>query len=109
MTDQLKFRATPEEQAVVKRKAQLAGVTVSAFLRSSALTHGVGVLTAEQAAELRTVVRQLQGACINLNQIALAINRRSDKLPNTDTLQEIDGQLEEIHELMATIRRLLTL
>lgn len=107
MSGRMNFRVNSSEMTVIKRKAKIAKVSLSAYLRSSALSHGIGVLTEDEGSVLRAAVRQLQGACINLNQIATSINRRSERLPNTDTLVEIQAQLREFSDLMATMRRLL--
>jgi len=93
MTDKksvtLRFRASADEQQQIEAKAQLAGLTVSEYLRRVAIGHPV---SERLPAELRQVV---VGVANNLNQLTRYAHLRQfdDKAIN-----------EILHQLKAALR-----
>lgn len=65
-TEQVTFWVTPSERARIAARAERAGVTLSAFIRSLALGKPPRQKPSEQTAEL---VRQLNYVATNLNQL----------------------------------------
>lgn len=69
-TKVMKFRATEEEAAEIRRKATAAGMTVSRFLRTSAVNSQVVLYNTADLFGLRSELRRIGN---NINQIANAI------------------------------------
>lgn len=65
------IRVTDEEFNKVKRNADIAGMTVSAYARKSLLKEPVSAHPPEEYFALR---RDISGLCTNVNQIAHAVN-----------------------------------
>jgi uncharacterized protein (DUF1778 family) len=102
----LHFRVTDAERAVITRAARLAGVTLSVYLRRTALTASVGLFSADQRRELGEVVDLLKEKSADVNGIAKIVNMRTFHLPNRDIeraaasevlqVKALAGQLGEI-------------
>ena len=70
-TKVMKFRATEEEVSDIRRKAAAAGMTVSRFLRTSAVNSQVVLYNTADLFGLRSELRRIGN---NLNQIAMVEN-----------------------------------
>lgn len=102
----VKFRASDAEKAVLRRNADVVGLTVSAYLRQAAFNTRLGLLTTDEFEVLIDLNSQLRGVATNVNQLAHSVNRRSSSLPNTDTLEQIAALLAELKPLIDDIRTL---
>lgn len=67
----MKFRATEEESAEIRRKAAAAGMTVSRFLRTAAVNSQVVLYNTADIFGLRSDLRRIGN---NINQIAMVVN-----------------------------------
>ena len=67
----MKFRATEEEAAEIRRKAAAAGMNVSRFLRTSAVKSQVVLYNTADIYGLRPDLRRIGN---NINQIAHTVN-----------------------------------
>ena len=67
----MKFRATEEEASEIRRKSAAAGMTVSRFLRTSAVNNQVVLYNTADVFGLRSELRRIGN---NINQIAMVVN-----------------------------------
>lgn len=89
----MKFRATEEEAAEIRRKAAAAGMNVSRFLRTSAVKSQVVLYNTADLYGLRSDLRRIGN---NINQIAMVAN--SNKSVYQSDVRELKKQFSELSE-----------
>ncbi len=89
----MKFRATEEEAAEIRRKAAAAGMNVSRFLRTSAVKSQVVLYNTADIFGLRSDLRRIGN---NINQIAMVVN--SNKEAFYGDIVSLKKQLSELSE-----------
>ena len=87
----MKFRATEEEAAEIRREAAAAGMNVSRFLRTSAVKSQVVLYNTSDLYGLRSDLRRIGN---NINQIAMVAN--SNKSVYLSDVRELRKQLNEM-------------
>lgn len=87
----MKFRATEEEAADIKRKASAAGMNVSRFLRTAAVKSQVVLYNTADVYGLRSDLRRIGN---NINQIAMVAN--SNKSVYLSDVRELRKQFNEM-------------
>lgn len=87
----MKFRATEEETAEIRRKAAAAGMNVSRFLRASAVKSQVVLYNTADVYGLRSEIKKIGN---NVNQIAMVAN--SNKSVYLSDVRELQKQLNEM-------------
>ena len=92
----MKFRATEEEAAEIRRKAAAAGMNVSRFLRTSAVKSQVVLYNTADIYGLRSDLRRIGN---NINQIAMVAN--SNKSVYLSDVRELRKQLNEMNRSIA--------
>ncbi|MBQ9321749.1 MAG: plasmid mobilization relaxosome protein MobC, partial [Eubacterium sp.] len=93
------FKATPEEDAIIRQKMQSAGIrNQSAFIRKMTLN---GYLLKLDLPELHQAVRLIGTLSNNVNQIARRMNEHGS-IYETE-LEDIADQQKEIREMMKQI------
>lgn len=89
----MKFRATEEEAAEIRRKAAAAGMNVSRFLRTSAVKSQVVLYNTADIYGLRSDLRRIGN---NINQIAIVVNsNRSVYQSDVRELKKLFSELSE--------------
>ena len=89
----MKFRATEEEAAEIRRKANAAGMTVSRFLRTSAVNSQVVLYNTADIFGLRSEIKKIGN---NINQIAMVVN--SNRSVYQSDVRELKKQFSELSE-----------
>ncbi|WP_455528552.1 plasmid mobilization protein [Huintestinicola sp.] len=89
----MKFRATEEEAAEIRRKAAAAGVTVSRFLRTSAVNSQVVLYNTADLFGLRSELKRIGN---NINQIAMVVN--SNNAVYRNDVRDLKKQFSELSE-----------
>ena len=89
----MKFRATEEEAAEIRRKAAAAGMNVSRFLRTSAVKSQVVLYNTADVFGLRFEIKKIGN---NINQIAMVVN--SNKEAFYGDIVSLKKQLSELSE-----------
>lgn len=89
----MKFRATEEEAAEIRRKANAAGMTVSRFLRTSAVKSQVVLYNTADIFGLRSELKKIGN---NINQIAMVVN--SNRSVYQSDVRELKKQFSELSE-----------
>ena len=89
----MKFRATEEEAAEIRRKAAAAGMNVSRFLRMSAVKSQVVLYNTADIYGLRSDLKRIGN---NINQIAMVVN--SNKAVYQSDVRELKKQFSELSE-----------
>ena len=89
----MKFRATEEEAAEIRRKANAAGMTVSRFLRTSAMNSQVVLYNTADLFGLRSDIRKIGN---NINQSAMVVN--SNRSVYQSDVRELKKQFSELSE-----------
>lgn len=89
----MKFRATEEEAAEIRRKANAAGMTVSRFLRTAAVNSQVVLYNTADIFGLRSELRRIGN---NINQIAMVVN--SNRSVYQSDVRELKKQFSELSE-----------
>lgn len=89
----MKFRATEEEAAEIRRKANAAGMTVSRFLRTAAVNSQVVLYNTADLFGLRSDLKRIGN---NINQIAMVVN--SNKEAFYGDIVSLKKQLSELSE-----------
>lgn len=89
----MKFRATEEEAAEIRRKASAAGMNVSKFLRTAAVTGQVVLYNTADLYGLRSDIKRIGN---NINQIAMVVN--SNKEVFYGDIVSLKKQLSELSE-----------
>ena len=89
----MKFRATEEEAAEIRRKANAAGMTVSRFLRTSAMNSQVVLYNTADIFGLRSELKKIGN---NINQIAMVVN--SNRSVYQSDVRELKKQFSELSE-----------
>ena len=92
----MKFRATEEEAAEIRRKAAAAGMNVSRFLRTSAVNSQVVIYNTADIYGLRSDLRRIGN---NINQIAMVAN--SNRSVYLYDVRELRKQFNEISRSIA--------
>ena len=92
----MKFRATEEEAAEIRRKAAAAGMNVSRFLRTSAVNSQVVLYNTADIYGLRSDLRRIGN---NINQIAMVAN--SNRSVYLSDVRELRKQLNEMNRSIA--------
>ena len=92
----MKFRATEEEAAEIRRKAAAAGTNISSFLRTSAVKSQVALYNTADIYGLRSDLRRIGN---NINQIAMVAN--SNKSVYLSDVRELRKQLNEMNRSIA--------
>ena len=89
----LKFRATEEEASEIRRKAAAAGMTVSRFLRTSAVNSQVVLYNTADLFGLRSEIKKIGN---NINQIAMVVNSNNSVYRND--VRDLKKQFSELSE-----------
>lgn len=89
----MKFRATEEEAAEIRRKAAAAGMTISRFLRTSAVKSQVVIYNTADLFGLRSDIRRIGN---NINQIAMVVN--SNRSVYQSDVRELKKQFSDLSE-----------
>lgn len=89
----MKFRATEEEAAEIRRKAAAAGMNVSRFLRTSAVNNQVVLYNTADIFGLRSEIKKIGN---NINQIAMVVN--SNRSVYQSDVRELKKQFSELSE-----------
>ena len=89
----MKFRATEEEAAEIRRKANAAGMTVSRFLRTAAVNSQVVLYNTADIFGLRSELKKIGN---NINQIAMVVN--SNRSVYQSDVRELKKQFSELSE-----------
>ena len=89
----MKFRATEEEAAEIRRKANAAGMTVSRFLRTAAVNSQVVLYNTADIFGLRSDLKRIGN---NINQIAMVVN--SNRAVYQSDVRELKKQFSELSE-----------
>ena len=89
----MKFRATEEEAAEIRRKAAAAGMNVSRFLRTSAVKSQVVLYNTADVFGLRFEIKKIGN---NINQIAMVVN--SNRSVYQSDVRELKKQFSELSE-----------
>ena len=87
----MKFRATEEEAADIRRKASAARMNVSRFLRTAAVNSQVVLYSTANIYGLRSDIRRIGN---NINQIAMVAN--SNRSVYLSDVRELRKQLNEM-------------
>ena len=89
----MKFRAAEKEASEIRRKAAAAGMTVSRFLRTSAVNSQVVLYNTADIFGLRSELRRIGN---NINQIAMVVN--SNRSVYQSDVRELKKQFSELSE-----------
>ena len=89
----MKFRATEEEAAEIRRKAAAAGMNVSRFLRTSAVNSQVVLYNTADVFGLRSELKRIGN---DINQIAMVVN--SNRSVYQSDVRELKKQFSELSE-----------
>ena len=89
----MKFRAAEEEASEIRRKAAAAGMTVSRFLRTSAVDSQVVLYNTADIFGLRSELRRIGN---NINQIAMVVN--SNRSVYQSDVRDLKKQFSELSE-----------
>ena len=89
----MKFRATEEEAAEIRRKANAAGMTVSRFLRTAAVNSQVVLYNTADIFGLRSELKRIGN---NINQIAMVVN--SNRSVYQSDVRELKKQFSDLSE-----------
>ncbi len=89
----MKFRAAEEEASEIRRKAAAAGMTVSRFLRTSAVKSQVVIYNTADLFGLRSDIRRIGN---NINQIAMVVN--SNRSVYQSDVRELKKQFSDLSE-----------
>ena len=89
----MKFRATEEEAAEIRRKAAAAGMNVSRFLRTSAVNGQVVLYNTADIFGLRSEIKKIGN---NINQVAMVVN--SNRSVYKSGVRELKKQFSELSE-----------
>jgi len=104
MKDEIKMarievRITINEQTKIKNKANELGLSVSAYMRKSALNQRIIIKTDKE------MVRQIQFIGNNINQIAHRLNINSDMLNYFDVYTQMEEYKEILQLIIDNIRK----
>ena len=89
----MKFRATEEEAAEIRRKANAAGMTVSRFLRTAAVNSQVVLYNTADIFGLRSDLKRIGN---NINQITMVVN--FNRSVYQSDVRELKKQFSELSE-----------
>ena len=104
MKDEIKMarievRITINEQTKIKNKADELGLSVSAYMRKTALNQRIIIKTDKE------MVRQIQFIGNNINQIAHRLNTNSDMLSCFDVYTQMEKYKEMLQLIIDNIRK----
>ena len=94
----MKFRATPEQRKAIEEKAEQSGMSVSEYLRASALDKPIVVIEGADK-----VADELRRIGVNVNQLAHAVN--SGYIYDVIDLTETRKELATIWRLLNSLPR----
>ena len=99
----MKFRATEEEAAEIRRKAAAAGMTVSRFLRTAAVNSQVVLYNTADIFGLRSEIKKIGN---NINQIAMVVNSEKKVFKgDIDSLRrEVEKISNEFHSYISPLK-----
>ena len=99
----MKFRATEEEAAEIRRKAAAAGMTVSRFLRTAAVNSQVVLYNTADVFGIRSEIKKIGN---NINQIAMVVNSEKSVFKgDIDSLRrEVKKISEEFHSYISPLK-----
>ena len=89
----MKFRATEEEAAEIRRKAAAAGMTVSRFLRTAAVNSQVVLYNTADVFGIRSEIKKIGN---NINQIAMVVNSNNAIYGND--IRDLKKQFSDLSE-----------
>ena len=89
----MKFRATEEEAADIRRKASAARMNVSRFLRTAAVNGQVVLYNTNDLYGLRSDIKRIGN---NINQIAMVVN--SNRAVYQSDVRELKKQFSKLSE-----------
>ena len=89
----MKFRATEEEAADIRRKASAAGMNVSRFLRTAAVNGQVVLYNTNDLYGLRSYIKRIGN---NINQIAMVVN--SNRSVYQSDVRDLKKHFSELSE-----------
>lgn len=89
----MKFRATEEEAADIRRKASAAGMNVSRFLRTAAVNGQVVLYNTNDLYGLRSDIKRIGN---NINQIAMVVN--SNRSVYQSDVRELKKRFSKLSE-----------
>ena len=89
----MKFRATEEEAADIRRKASAVGMNVSRFLRTAVVNGQVVLYNTNDLYGLRSDLKRIGN---NINQIAMVVN--SNKAVYGNDIRDLKKQFSELSE-----------
>ena len=89
----MKFRATEEEAAEIRRKAAAAGMTVSRFLMTAAVNSQVVLYNTADIFGLRSDFKRIGN---NINQITMVVN--SNRSVYQSDVRELKKQFSDLSE-----------
>jgi len=95
----IEVRITINEQTKIKNKANELGLSVSAYMRKSALNQRIIIKTDKE------MVRQIQFIGNNINQIAHRLNINSDMLNYFDVYTQMEEYKEILQLIIDNIRK----
>lgn len=99
-TAQVHLRLTEREAALMRNRAQAAGLGLSAYVRSRALS-GDEPAPAADARELRPVYAELRRCGSNVNQIARALNTYGAERVDAEAVSDAARALESAADAVA--------
>ena len=95
-TEDMHFRATPEEKEMIRKKAEKAGLSMSDYLRRQALSKKVTVISPEIFKEYRELCSQFGWYGNNINQIAKHLNGGGDQYTGIRWLENYQRDLDDL-------------
>ena len=95
----IEVRITINEQTKIKNKANELGLSVSAYMRKTALNHRIIIKTDNE------MIRQIRFIGININQIAHQLNMYSDGLIIADAFKQMKEYKEMLQLIIDNIRK----
>ena len=95
-TEDMHFRATPEEKELIREKAEKAGLSMSDYLRRQALSKKVTVISPEIFKEYKERCGQFGWYGNNINQIAKHLNGGGDHYTVIRWLENYQRDLDDL-------------
>ncbi|ADQ79725.1 mobilization protein [Paludibacter propionicigenes WB4] len=96
----IEVRITINEQTKIKNKANELGISVSAYMRKTALNHRIIIKTDNE------MIRQIRFIGNNINQIAHRLNINSDTLNYLDTYTQMEEYKQMLQLIIDKIRKI---
>ncbi len=92
----IKFRVTEKEEQEIRKRAEKAKMTLSDYLRKSAVMNTITVIDTGELYRLNTSLRRIG---VNINQVAVVANST-----NNIYSSDITSLREQVNELSALVR-----